>query len=110
MEIVPEKGFYDYKSKYKSPKTQYIIPARLDKKVLQQLKKIALKTAQISHIRTYARVDFIVQNNTHPLVTEINTLPGLTTHSLFPKSAKQAGVDFNPLILKILNGARTDYI
>lgn len=109
VEILPEKGFYDYNSKYKSKKTQYILPPRLDKKTLRKCKDIACKTARISDVRTYCRVDFIIEQRTNPLITELNTLPGLTTHSLLPKSAKHEGIDFNQLILKILEGASLDY-
>ena len=109
VEIVPKTGFYDYKSKYISKKTAYILPPRLDEKVLKQCKKIVQQTTNILHIRTYCRADFIIKNNTQPLMLEMNTLPGLTAHSLLPKSAQHDGISFNALILKILQGARLDY-
>ena len=109
VEIVPDSAFYDYKSKYHSNKTKYILPPKLNKQLIQQCKKWVLKTADILHIHSYCRMDFIIQNNTAPLMTEVNTLPGLTNHSLLPKSAKYDGISFNSLILKILQGARLDY-
>ncbi len=109
VEIQPASGFYDYSSKYQSKKTKYILPPRLDQKTITKCKEIALKTALISDVKTYCRADFIVQQNTEPLLTEINTLPGLTTHSLLPKSAEYDGISFPKLILKILESASLDY-
>ena len=109
VEIVPQDDFYNYHSKYQSGKTKYIIPPRLDKKVIEQCKKWALKASRILHTHSYCRADFIVQNDTVPLMTEMNTLPGLTNHSLLPKSAQYDGIDFNTLILTILRGANLDY-
>ena len=110
VEIVPESGFYDYESKYRSSKTQYILPPRLNQAVIEQCKKIALQTARLARVGTYCRVDFLIKNNTTPLMTEINTLPGLTNHSLLPKSAEHDGISFNELILQILQDANLDYI
>ena len=109
VEIVPGEDFYDYKSKYQSKKTQYILPPQLDEKVIEKCKTLVQQAIRILPVGNYGRVDFIVKNNTVPLITEVNTLPGLTTHSLLPKSAKQDGIDFNTLILKILQGACLDY-
>ena len=110
VEIVPKDGFYDYTSKYQSEETKYIVPPRLDEKIIKQCKEIVCQTAHLSHIRTYCRLDFIIKNKTSPLVLEMNTLPGLTTHSLLPKSAQHDGINFNMLVLKILQGARLDYL
>ena len=110
LEIIPKNNFYDYESKYKSKDTQYILPPRLDNTTIEKCKKLALQMANILHIRSYCRVDFIIKKNTSPLVIEVNTLPGLTEHSLLPKSAQYDGIDFNTLILNILKEARQDYI
>ena len=109
VEVVAEAGFYDYKSKYQSPHTQYILPPKMDKTVLEKGRKIALKAFKLTQVRTYSRADFIVQNNKKPLITEINTLPGLTKKSLFPKSANYDGISFNNLIKQILQKACLDY-
>ncbi|MDE0119882.1 MAG: D-alanine--D-alanine ligase [Bdellovibrionales bacterium] len=109
VEIVPGEGFYDYKSKYQSKKTQYILPPRLDKKIIAKCKTLVYQVVNILPIGTYCRVDFIIKDNITPLITEVNTLPGLTTHSLLPKSAQLDGIDFNTLILTILKGACLDY-
>ena len=110
VEIIAKSGFYDYKSKYTAQATQYILPPRVDEKIIEQCKKRTQQVAQLLHIRSYCRADFILQNNNLPLMIEMNTLPGLTEHSLLPKSAQYEGIDFNTLILTILQSARLDYI
>ena len=109
VEIVPGEVFYDYKSKYQSKKTKYFLPPRLEKKVIEECKTLVHQVVNVLSIGTYCRVDFIVKDNITPLITEVNTLPGLTTHSLLPKSAQLDGIDFNTLILTILKGAYLDY-
>ena len=109
VEVVAEGGFYDYKSKYQSPKTQYILPPRIDQKIIKKAKKRALKAFKLTGVRTYGRADFIIQNNKEPLIIEINTLPGLTKKSLFPKSAEHDGISFNRLIKQIWQSASLDY-
>ena len=110
VEIVPEGGFYDYNSKYQSTETRYILPPGLDERTIRKCQDIVCQLVKLLHIRTYCRTDFIIKNNTDPLVIETNTLPGLTAHSLLPKSAQHDGIDFNMLVLKILKNARLDYI
>ena len=109
VEIVPEKGFYDYKSKYQSKNTKYILPPRLGQNIIKRCDKIVRQITSILPIGNYGRIDFIIKNNIKPMVIEVNTLPGLTEHSLLPKSAKYDGISFNTLILKILKGANLDY-
>ena len=109
VEVIAEGGFYDYKSKYQSANTKYILPPDLDKGVIEKGQKIALKAFELCQVRTYGRADFIIQNNQEPLLIEINTLPGLTQKSLFPKSAEYDGIGFNSLIEQILQFATLDY-
>ena len=108
VEILPEEKFYNYKSKYQSEKTRYILPPRLDQKVQEECQEITRKIAQALGIQSYCRADFIVKDSC-PYMIEMNTLPGLTTHSLLPKSAKHDGIDFKNLVLKILENAQLDY-
>jgi len=108
VEIIPQSGFYDYTSKYKAGKTQYILPPRLKKNIIKTCQNITQKVVKSLPIKTYCRADFIVRDSL-PLMTEINTLPGLTEHSLLPKSAQYEGIDFNTLILHILQATSLDY-
>ena len=109
VEIVPKKGFYDYNSKYQSKDTQYILPPGLTKDTIEQCNKILRQMIRTLPVGNYGRADLIIKNNSEPFIIEINTLPGLTEHSLLPKSAQYDGIDFNTLILKILKGAHLDY-
>ena len=109
VEIRPKVGFYNYKNKYTSGATEYILPANLSQSVIEQCKTITFEVQKLLNIRSYCRADFIVQNNKIPLLLEVNTLPGLTELSLLPKSAKYDGIEFINLIQQIVQGATLDY-
>ena len=105
VEIIVEEGFYDYKNKYFSDKTKYICPAYLEKDLYREIQNIAKKSCEILNVEGAARVDFILSDDGIPHILEINTIPGLTDHSLLPKSAAAAGLSFDDLIENILLGA-----
>jgi len=105
IEIKVSDGFYDYKNKYFSNKTEYICPAPIDRERYKSIQSIAKDIYQIIGCKGAARVDFILDKDGNPYFLEINTIPGLTDHSLLPKAAKCKGIDFPELILKILEGA-----
>ena len=109
VEVAPKQGFYDYKNKYTKGATEYILPARVDSSLVEECKKITQKVVSLLNIRSYCRADFIITKQQEPLMIEVNTLPGLTEHSLLPKSAAYDGMDFPTVIQKILQGARLDY-
>jgi D-alanine-D-alanine ligase len=103
VEVRPSLEFYNYEAKYTSGLTEYIIPPEIDEAVLENTKSMALRTFQALGCSGAARVDFIVEENTHtPYVLEVNTLPGMTTTSLLPKIAGSAGMDFKNLVEEIL--------
>lgn len=103
VEIVPPKGsFYDYEAKYFSDKTKYICPCNLSAEEQKQLQIMALKAFQSSDCRYWSRVEFMQDKNGKFWLLEINTIPGLTLHSIVPLAAKQAGINFDDLIYKIL--------
>jgi len=108
VEIVPKDGFYNYKNKYTEGCTDYILPPRVSDDVIQQCQKATLQVTRLFRMHSYCRADFIVNNNT-PLMLEVNTLPGLTSHSLLPKSAQYDGIDFQQMVQIILCGASLDY-
>lgn len=103
VEIVTQGSFYDYAAKYKSQATNYICPAKIENKFSEKLQNLALKVFTIMNCKTWARVDFIVKND-DIFILEINTVPGMTAHSLVPIAAKQNGIDFDNLVVKIING------
>ena len=109
LEIVPKGGVYDFKRKYTKGETEYFVPARLKPKILEKIKILSEKIVDLAEVRTYARLDFIVDKNDCPWFLEVNTLPGLTETSLLPKSADYDGISFSQLIQTILTNAQTDY-
>ena len=108
VEIKPKSGFYNYTNKYTAGQTEYILPPHVSSDIVKQCKQNALQIIQLLRIRSYCRTDFIIKDNI-PLMTEINTLPGLTASSLFPKSAAHDGINFPTLIRTILQGASLGY-
>ncbi len=107
IEIRPLKGdYFDYKSKYEQGGADEIVPARIPKKLTEQIQKIALDVYELFNCKGFSRVDFILKNNSEPMVLEINTIPGLTPMSLFPKAAMSAGISYSMLIDKIIKYAR----
>ncbi|NPA13200.1 MAG: D-alanine--D-alanine ligase [Aquificae bacterium] len=104
IEIKVEEGFYDYKNKYFSNKTKYIVSPPLPQQVRERLFFYALTVYNSLGCKGVARVDFILKDKT-PYFLEINTIPGMTDHSLVPKAAKFMGIDFDQLVVKIIKGA-----
>ena len=102
VEIIPTHELYDYECKYTKGMTNYICPAKIDKKLSKKIKKIGLDIHQLLKCRHYSRVDFRLDENNIPWFLELNTHPGMTETSLLPKSAAAAGIDFNSLINKII--------
>lgn len=96
------REFYDYEAKYNSTTTQYHCPCGLDTAQEKQLQDLALKASEIIGIEGWARVDVFIDDNGQAQLIEINTVPGMTDHSLVPMAAKQAGIDFNDLVWRIL--------
>ena len=103
IQIIADHGFYDYESKYHSDETQYLCPCGLPNTLEQQLQSIALNAFNIMGAKTWGRVDFILDKDQKPYLLEINTVPGMTSHSLVPMAAKATGLSFNELVLTILN-------
>ncbi|MEO1917982.1 MAG: D-alanine--D-alanine ligase [Candidatus Thioglobus sp.] len=103
IQIIADHGFYDYESKYHSDETQYLCPCGLPNTLEQELQSIALDAFNIMGAKTWGRVDFILDKNQKPCLLEINTVPGMTSHSLVPMAAKAIGLSFDELVLTILN-------
>lgn len=94
VEVRPKSGRYDYSSKYTAGATEYICPADFDPQITKRIQDAALRTFRAIGGRDYARVDIIVKDDGTPIVLEINTLPGMTETSLFPKSAAAKGISY----------------
>lgn len=108
VEVVPKKGFYDFESKYTKGMTEYKVPAQLDPIVAGKIKSIAIEVYRLFECRGAARVDIIISDEGMPYVLEINTIPGMTQTSLLPMAAREAGLSFEDLVEKIIEGAALD--
>ena len=105
VEIVPEKGWYDYAAKYEADTTRYVVPAELSEEQIAAMQALALKTFEVLNARSFGRVDFRMTPEGDLFVLELNTIPGFTSHSLLPKAAKAAGIEFPALCSRIMKTA-----
>jgi D-alanine-D-alanine ligase len=94
--------FYDFEAKYVSDETSYICPSGLPDALEKQVQQMALQAFELVTCSGWGRVDVLLDENQQPYLLEVNTVPGMTSHSLVPMAAKQAGLDFNQLVLRIL--------
>ena len=103
IEIIPKNEFYDYDAKYISDETTFLQPKDLSQDQLKNLYDSAIKAFSSIGCRGWGRVDFIMDSKASFYLIEINTVPGMTGHSLFPLSAKNAGLSFEQVVKRILN-------
>lgn len=94
--------FYDYEAKYKATTTQYHCPCGLSQDDELQLRNLAVEASAVLGVKGWARLDVFVDDAGQYQLIEINTVPGMTDHSLVPMAAKQAGIDFDELVWRIL--------
>lgn len=94
--------FYDFDAKYRANTTRYHCPCGLNAEREQQLQALAVQACQGVGVTGWARVDVFIDDNDCPQLIEVNTVPGMTDHSLVPMAAKAAGIDFNELVWRIL--------
>ncbi len=97
--------FYDYDAKYSADTTCYHCPCGLDAATEASLAELALQAFATVGASGWGRVDFMLDGAGKPWLLEINTVPGMTDHSLVPMAARQAGIDFDALLLEILAGS-----
>jgi len=97
--------FYDFEAKYVSDSTQYHCPCGLAESKEESLKELSKKAFDVIGASGWGRVDIMVDASGKAFLIEINTLPGMTDHSLVPMAAKQAGNSFETLVLKILESS-----
>jgi len=95
--------FYDYDAKYEADDTQYICPCGLPEEQEAEYGVLASRAFNAVGASAWGRVDFMVDQDGQPWLIEANTVPGMTSHSLVPMAAKQAGLSFAELVLKILS-------
>ncbi len=101
VEIVPKREFFDYRAKYNAKLCEEIVPAQLSEQETKKIQQVGQRVHQLFACRGLSRVDMIKQKD-KIYVLEINTMPGMTPNSLFPKSARSAGITFAQLIEKLV--------
>ena len=97
--------FYDYHAKYFTDTTQYHCPCGLGEQQESALQALALNAFQVVGAKGWGRIDVMMNSLQKPYFIEINTLPGMTSHSLVPMAAKAAGIEFDDLVIKILDSS-----
>lgn len=113
-EVLPSVGlstkraFYDYQAKYVDDDTEYFCPSGLSKEKENEIKILAMQAFSSLSCHGWGRVDFMQDENGNFYLLEVNTIPGLTSHSLLPMEAKVQGYDFPELIIRILETSLKD--
>ena len=102
IRIETPRVFYDYRAKYESDNTCYFCPGTDDPALEQRFHDLAIGAYDVLGCSGWGRVDFMTGNDGEPQVLEVNTIPGMTSHSLVPMAAKVAGIDFAELCWRIL--------
>jgi D-alanine-D-alanine ligase len=102
IKIEPANEFYDYEAKYLRNDTRYLCPSGLGAAQEAGMQDLAKRAFALIGGLGWARVDFLMDNSGKPYLLEVNTSPGMTDHSLVPMAARQAGMSFEQLVLRIL--------
>ena len=102
IRIATPKNFYDYEAKYFRDDTQYHCPSGLSPEAERHLGALAIGAFAAAGAEGWGRVDFMMDSTGRPLLLEINTVPGMTDHSLVPMAARAVGMDFDTLVWRVL--------
>jgi D-alanine-D-alanine ligase len=95
-------AFYDFDAKYHADTTRYLIPCGLDADKERELQALALAAFDAAGASGWGRVDLMLDEAQQPWLIEVNTVPGMTDHSLVPMAARARGIDFDELVWRIL--------
>ncbi len=102
-EIIPQHEFYSYEAKYIDEHgAKLVIPAKLSSELIHQFQELAIKTYRVLCCEGMARVDFFLRNNREIFVSEINTIPGFTKISMYPKLWEASGIPYSELIDRLI--------
>lgn len=107
IRIETPKTFYDYEAKYFRDDTRYFCPSGLSKQAEQHLANLALAAFDAVGASGWGRADFMADATGRPLLLEINTIPGMTSHSLVPMAARAVEIDFDDLVWRVLETSFT---
>lgn len=109
VEIIPKGESYDYHAKYKSDETLYLLDFDLDPGVYKAMQAACLKAHDVLGCKVFSRVDVRLNPANEFFILEVNTIPGFTSHSLLPKAAKRAGIEFGDLCERIIEASLREY-
>ncbi|MGN0483344.1 MAG: D-alanine--D-alanine ligase [Lachnospiraceae bacterium] len=109
IEIAPVEGFYDYKNKYKAGSAVETCPAEIPDDITKKMQHYAERVTEVLGLKTYARMDFLLNEKDEMFCLEANTLPGMTPTSLLPQEAAVLGVDFNQLCEQLIQVSMQKY-
>jgi D-alanine-D-alanine ligase len=102
IRIETPRSFYDYEAKYFRDDTRYFCPSGLAAAAEAQLAKLGLASYEACGAEGWGRADFMMDRDGQPMLLEINTVPGMTDHSLVPMAARAVGIDFDELVWRVL--------
>ena len=105
IRIEAKNDFYDYEAKYHSNDTQYHCPAGLSDSLEKEIQALALQAFNVLGAKGWGRIDIMLDQQQNPYLIELNTVPGMTNHSLVPMAAKQIGLSFEQLCWLILESS-----
>jgi len=105
VEIRPAEGLYDYEAKYNRDDTEYLVPAPVPEDVQRRLAELAVQVHRLLGCSGATRTDFLWDGESDPKVLELNTIPGMTSHSLLPKIAAHVGMSYADLVEAMLEDA-----
>jgi D-alanine-D-alanine ligase len=102
-EIIANQDFYSYNAKYIDTGSKAVIPADIDKKIIKKVQEMAIKTFMTLNCEGMSRVDFFLKKNGDVLVNEINTIPGFTNISMYPKLWEASGIPPSKLLDRLID-------
>lgn len=108
VEIIPKKRFFDFQAKYEKGLTDYVVPADLHPQIAHRAQADAVLAYRALGCRHFSRVDMILKKGRKPYILEVNTIPGMTATSLFPKAAHAVDISFEDLCATLLELAWRD--
>ena len=106
IRVETDSAFYDYEAKYKSDDTRYLCPCGLEEQAEKEIQALAKQAFDLLGASGWGRIDLMQDEFGQAWLIELNTVPGMTSHSLVPKAAAAIGISFEQLVVKVLETAR----
>ena len=102
-EILPAEEFYSFDAKYNMPESKTLIPADITNEQIEEIKKLAIRAFRAIDGKGLARVDFFIEKETNNIyINEINTMPGFTKISMYPKLFEEVGIQYSELLDRLI--------